>query len=168
MSSLLVGVGVGLLLALIWRFVRERGHSVYGVTDSTVQSALKSVITRYTTVHALNMINSGPTHQQVYRGGTVVAWFEDNAGIRDLPNNARSFVVWGERRRRDAANALVASLKALGHTAAIEEPLVMFPAGTFLMVTSDAFIDCAIAFRPHWIKMAFLEATAKGPRETAS
>lgn len=159
--QILSGVVLGLLLAFLWRLIRERGHCVYGVADSGVQGVMKRVIARYTTVHPLNMINSGPTHQQVFRGGTVFSWFDNVPGLADLPKNARSFVVWGKERRISAAVELASALRKRGYVTSIHEPLPGFPPGTFLMVKSTAFLDCAVAFRPHWIKMAFLEATAK-------
>lgn len=77
------------------------------------------------------------------------------------PKNVRSYVVWGKARRKTAVEELVLELQHLGYEASICEPLQGFPPGTFIMVTSNAFLGSAHAFRPHWIKMAFLAATAK-------
>jgi hypothetical protein len=154
-----------MFIAFLWRLVRERGHSVFGVQSSDVQKVMTEIIRRYTTLLPLNMINSGPTHQQVFRGGTVIAWFDNTPGLHGLPKNARSYVVWGKKRRRMAAEELVRRLRDLGFDACIHEPLPDFPPGTFLMVKSDAFIDNAHAFRPHWVKMAFLEVMSKANKK---
>ena len=145
----------------LWRFVRERGHSVFGVEDARVQALMTNIIKRHTTLQPLNVINSGGTHQQVFRGGTVIAYFDDLPGLAELPKNVRSYIVWNKERRRRAADELVLGLKALGYEASVHEPLKDFPPGTFLLVKSNAFLDSGHAFRPHWIKMAFLEATMK-------
>jgi hypothetical protein len=160
MIEKLLLVGVGIFIAFIWRFVRERGHAVFGVKDRAVQEMMIGIISRYTTLLPLNMINSGPTHQQVFRGGTVVAYFDDVPEIARLPKNVRSYVVWGNHRRREAVEELVKELHDLGYEATVHEPLREFPLGTFLMVRSDAFLDNAQAFRPHWVKMVFLQIMA--------
>lgn len=152
---------VGMAIVLVWQFVRDRGHALYAVKDECAQSVLADVVERYTALSALNMINSGPTHQQVMSGGTVFAWFDRTPDVDALPKNARSYVVWGAKRRRRAAMELSSNLRRMGFNAKIHEPLPGFPRDTFLMVTSDAFVDSAHAFRPHWVKMAVLDALAK-------
>ena len=157
----LVLLGAGLLG--FWQFIHDRGHAVFGVKNAEVQSIVTNVVTRYTGLWPLHMIDSGPTHQQVYIGGTVMAWFSNVPGVAGLPKNVRSFVVWGARRRREAAERLVFDLEMMRHGVEpeINQPLPNFPDNTFLLVTcDDAFIDCGIAFRPHWIVMMFLQATA--------
>lgn len=154
-------IAFGVFIAFVWRLIFDRGHAVFGVQNKNVQVLMTTIIRRYAWMYPLNMINAGPTHQQVFRGGTVIAWFDKVPALLGLPKNVRSYVVWGKERRRMAADELVLYLRRIGYKAEIHEPLRDFPSGTFLMVTSDAFIDNAQAFRPHWIKMAVLEALAK-------
>lgn len=155
----------GVIVSSLWRILWDRGHAVFGVKDQKVQSLMKRIIKKHVGLTPLHVINSGPTHQQVYSGGTVIAWFEKAVSISGLPSNVRSFVVWGRRNRQKAARQLVAELVALGHTASIHQPLEDFPFDTFLLVKSSAFIDSGYAFRPHWIKMAFLDARAKSRKK---
>ncbi|MBX4197782.1 hypothetical protein KW782_00405 [Candidatus Parcubacteria bacterium] len=156
----LYGLATGIGLAILFRLVRDRGHALYGVTEGRVQKELTRIVRKYALLLPLNKIHSGGTHQQVFDGGTVIAHFDSDSAIAGLPRNARSYVVWGKKRRRKAAEELMHSLWHLGYNATIHEPLP-FPSGTFIMVKSNAFIDNAMAFRPHWVKMAILDARSK-------
>jgi hypothetical protein len=162
MIDKLLWVAVGILSAFVWRFVRERGHAVFGVKDKAVQELLTRVVRQYTTLRPLNIIHSGPTHQQVFSGGTVVLYFNDKVPPGFNPvGNVRSYVVWGKRKRIAAAQDLVTNLRRLGYEATVQEPLQEFPPGTFFLVRSNAFIDNGQAFRPHWIRMVYLQIKAK-------
>ncbi len=158
-NSILLVV-LGMLIGFFWRFVLDRGHAVFGVQNQEVQQIMRRTIQRYTTLRYLHPIDSGPTHQQVFQGGTVIAYFDESPETNDLPKNARSYVVWGKARRLQAARDLAKELTDHGFEASIHEPLKNFPPGTFFMVTSNAFIHHAPAFRPHWLKMAYLEMKA--------
>jgi len=145
----------GIAVAILWRFVRDRGHAVFGVKDERVQSEVCRIFRRYTTLVPFNFLHTGPTHQKVFCGGKVICYFDPSPIIAKLPKNVCSNVVWGRGRRKRAADKLVASLKALGYEASSHEPLPDFPADTldFILVRSDAFYDCALAFRAHWVVM---------------
>ena len=163
-----VGIALGMLVAFLWRIIFDRGHSVYGVKSRDVQQLVSEVVRGHTGLRRLHTIDTGGTHQEVLSGGTVIAYFDRVPGIGGLPRNARSFVVWGRRRRHRAVHELVIGLRNLGYKASDCEPLSDFPKSTFIMVTSDAFEGCAIAFRPHWIRMAFLDARARRAKRKLS
>jgi len=143
---------LGVIAAIGWRFIFERGHCVFGVASPYVQEVLRCIVCQYAGLRFLSRIKSGPTNQLVLSGGTVFCWF---ATQMSGPKNVRSLVVWGKRRRLRAAQSLFLNLREAGFGVKISEPLP-FPAGIFLLVTSDAFLDCAIALRPHWLKMIWL------------
>ena len=157
----LVWFAIGIFISFIWQFIRERGHAVFGVKSQAVQELVTRVIRQYTTLSPLNMIHSGPTHQQVFSGGTVVLYFDEKVPPGFNPvGNVRSYVVWGKLKRLEAAHDLMTNLRGLGYEATIHEPLREFPPGTFILVRSNAFIDNGQAFRPHWIKMVYLQIKA--------
>src|SRR3954462_3795680 len=105
---------LGIVVALLWRVVRARGHALFGVVDDRVQNAISQVVGEYTSLKVLHDLHTGPTHQRVFSGGTVVAWFERIIIERGLPKNVRAYVVWGAGRRRKAATELVVRLVDLG------------------------------------------------------
>lgn len=158
--SFFFGVVVTLAGLGLWKLVFDKGHCLYGVTDRISQEILRDVLKEFTRLRFRHPIDSGGTHQAVFSGGTVFAYF-DREIPEDLPRNARSYAVRGINRRQLVVSSLVSRLRSAGYDAQVHEPLQHLPRGTFLMVTSNAFIGHAHAFRPHWIRMAWLDWQAK-------
>jgi hypothetical protein len=151
----ILAFAAGIVTAIVWRFVRDRGHAVFGVKDERVQGEICRILRRYTTLVPFNFLHTGPTHQKVFFGGKVICYYDESPIIARLPKNVCSNVVWGRARRRRAAHKLVMHLQNLGYQTSSHEPLPDFPAGSldFILIRSTAFYDCAIAFRAHWVVM---------------
>jgi hypothetical protein len=147
---------LGIAFIVLVLVIRDQGHSVFAVKDEEVQKIVASVTRRWTTMFILYPIPIGPVHQLLWAWGVVFAYYDEAEAIAALPRNIKSFVTWGAKRRTRAAIHLRNRLVRAGYKASICEPLLpILPSRTFILVTSDGFENCAVAFRPHFLVMAY-------------
>lgn len=150
---LLAGWGGILTLVLMVRRLipfHDPGHRLFSVVSLDAQMAVIEVLARVAGLRELFTFDAGPTQTVMRDNATVIAFHPTPVSEQGLNPCAFSMPV---RNPTMSAHAAVAILRSRGFTAEIREDAIPDANGRFVMVTSNAFEGCQMAFRRHVLRM---------------